>query len=176
VADQPLVKDMALAITAAFVVPPGAVLRFWHRVATEEHFDGGVLEYSIDGGATWQDILEEAGDIDDVGFSVPADPDRFLEGGYDHSLSACCDNPLPHRAAWSGESGGWDRVVADLADFAGATVRFRWRFGADDRIGREGWWVDDVELAGTPGPCVPTGIFADGFEGGGVGAWSAAAP
>ena len=33
-----------------------AVLVFWHRFAFENGYDGGVLETSIDGGTSWQDI------------------------------------------------------------------------------------------------------------------------
>jgi hypothetical protein len=148
-------------------------LRFWHRFDTEENFDGGVLEYSIDGRAKWLDVLD--GDVDSEigsGNSVPADPDRFLEGGYEQGLSSCCSNPLPGRAAWTGSSGGYRRVAVDLAGFATHSVRFRWRFGADATRAGVGWWLDDVEAVLPATACSAGGIFADGFESGTLGGWS----
>ncbi len=142
VSDEPSVKDQLLAMASAVTIPAGApaVLEFWHSFDTESGYDGGVLEYSTDGGTTWFDILQ--GD----GASVPADPNRFLAGGYNDTLSTCCSNPMPGRDAWSGNSSGWGSVQVDLSAMAGIPVLFRWRLGCDSSVNQTGWWVDDVRI------------------------------
>lgn len=170
VPDTSAVNDQRLATAASLAVGPGALLRFWHRYATESGFDGGVLEYSTNGGTTWQDIL--AGN----GGAVPADPARFLQNGYNATFSTCCSNPLPGRGGWSGNSGGFVETVVDLSDLSGLSARFRWRFGSDSSVSSTGWWVDDVDVV--EGQACTTGvpIFSDGFESGDTTAWSLTVP
>ncbi len=167
VPDEPYIKEQILAMSenvwVPFESPP--VIEFWHRFDTENDYDGGVLEYSLDYGASWHDIL--AGD----GQSIPADPDRFLVDGYGGELSTYYGNPLAGRPAWSGDSAGWRQVGIDLSDFRGLGVRFRWRFGADNSGAAVGWWIDDIEVNQCFG-----GIFADGFEFGDTAAWSTSVP
>lgn len=177
VESQIQVKDEVLATTVPVTIPEDALLRFWHRFDTESFFDGGVLEYTLDG-ERWVDVLS----ADNEAFphaepSVEADEDRIIENGYTSSLSTCCLNPLPGRLAWTGMSAGWQRVTVDLAGFAGETVRFRWRFGCDGSRARVGWWVDDVEIVQRTS-CTggSTAIFNDGFEAGTIGAWSVNLP
>lgn len=164
-ADEPRVKDQTLVLTQPIEVPQGeSQLRFWHRFDTEADADGGVLEYSTDGGASWFDL--ESGD----GAGVPANAGRFVINGYNSLLLDCCSNPLPFRSAWSGNSSGWQQVIVDLGDFAGRTLLLRWRLVADDTAAGEGWWLDDVELLRV-GECALTRIFSDGFESGDVSGW-----
>ncbi|MEM8997579.1 MAG: hypothetical protein AAGF23_22530, partial [Acidobacteriota bacterium] len=158
VVDEDSVKDQVIEM-ASMSIGAGAVLEFWHSVDTESTYDGGVLEYSTDGGTTWLDI----------------DPARFIEGGYNAVLNTGFSNPLPGRDAWSGSTSGWVRVAVDLADFNGQDVRFRWRLGCDESVSGEGWWVDDVRIfAGTM--CSINEIFASGFETGDVSDWSNSFP
>lgn len=158
VAEEPNVKDQVMATVASHAISAGSVLEFWHDFDTEATFDGGVLEYSTDG-STWNDIGIE----------------RFLEGGYNATFSTCCDNPMPGRDAWSGDSAGWVRVQVDLADFVGQSLFFRWRFGCDFSVSDVGWAVDDIRIfAGSE--CLGGGIFFDGFESGDTSSWSATVP
>ena len=53
-------------------------------------FDGGVLELSIDGGKTFQDILAAGG--------------SFVMGGYNRTISTDRGSPIAGRQAWSGNS------------------------------------------------------------------------
>ncbi len=165
VSDENSVKDQRLVTAAAISVPAGpSVLEFWHDHDTETNWDGGVLEFSTDGGTTWLDILDGG-------------PGRFLEGGYVSSLNAGTSaNPLAGRDAWHGNSGGWGRVQVDVSDFAGQDVLFRWRMGCDGSVSAVGWWVDDVRVFfGSECSSGPE-IFADGFESGDTTAWSITAP
>ena len=134
----------------------------------ESSWDGGVLEYTVNDGASWFDIL--AGN----GGSIPANSDRMVQGGYTQTLNSS-SNPIGGRQAWSGASTGWEQVLVDISDFAGQTVRFRWRLGCDGSVSDVGWWVDDVEvLQGSD--CGSSVIFLDGFESGDTSEWSLTLP
>ncbi len=159
VPDPSGVSDRQLATSAAVTVAPGSVLEFWHRYGLDIWFgdfhDGGVLEYSLDG-ITWVDIL--AGH----GTAVPANPDRFLQNGYDGELSSCCSNPLAGRLAWSGDNGAFEEVRVDLSEFAGQTVLFRFRFGSDSFLADAGWWLDDFRRMEGTRCAIP--VELTGFE------------
>ncbi len=156
-----VVSDRRLALANPITLAPGtnAVLQFAHRYATENTFDGGVLEYSVDGGTNWFDILAAGG-------GVPANAQRFLQGGYTGTLSTSWDNPIGGRQAWSGTSGTFVTSRVDLADFGGRSVLLRFRFGSDRSVSATGWWIDDIRVSeGTAcGPVIIEEIFADGFE------------
>ena len=97
-----------------------------------------MLEYSTDGGTNWFDILE--GD----GATVPADPGRFLVGGYSGILNEGL--PLSGRSAWFGEMDQFVPVRVDLSDMTGNTVNFRWRMVNDGDSACGGWWYDNVGI------------------------------
>jgi hypothetical protein len=162
VADPGNVSDWQLAMVNGIPIPAGvpASLSFWHRYATEANWDGGVLEYSVDGG-NWFDIL--AGN----GAGIPANAGRFNTGGYVGPLNSTGSNPLRGRPAWHGSNGAsFTRVEVDLAQFGGSTVRFRFRSGSDGSVSGTGWWVDDVAVS-SPTACEifdPDRVFRNGFE------------
>lgn len=142
-------------------VNAGAQLEFMHRYQTETNYDGAVLEYSLNG-SQWFDIL--AGD----GGAIPANPARFIEGGYVSSISTNFSSPIGGRAAWNGNGGStFIPVRVDMSDFVGHTLQLRWRMASDTSVGSTGWWIDDVSLrvpqACNAGPSGPQ-IFRDGFE------------
>lgn len=117
------------------IASTAAQLIFKNRYQTENNFDGMVLEYTINGGTSWQDILNGGG--------------SFASGGYNGTLSTCCGNPLPGRQAWTGNSGGFmDTVVNLSASFDGETVQFRWRMGSDNIVSSTGVWLDDIHVVG----------------------------
>jgi len=166
-ADESRVKDQVLITGSALDLPAGrpATLLFWHRVDTEAGYDGGVLEYSVDGGAGWHDML--AGD----GGLIADNPGRFVQGGYTRTLKTGYQNPLEGRSAWSGGSSAWTLVEVDLADMAGRAVRLRWRLGCDTYVAAEGWWLDDVRLEYAAECTASYRLFADGFESGDTSRW-----
>jgi len=147
------------------IASTSAQLLFKNNYQTESGFDGMVLEYTVNGGATWNDILNSGG--------------TFSSGGYNGSLSSCCSNPLPGRAAWTGNSGGYIETVVNLnAALDGQTVQFRWRMGSDSSVSGTGVWIDDVrvlgifspdpvttQIAGLPsGSVFPVGTTTNSFE------------
>lgn len=164
--NPPAVTDRRLAQTAEVSIPASGSpeLVVVHRYSTEANWDGGVLEYSLDGGTTWTDILAAQG-------TVPANPNRFTTGGYVATPLNSSGNPLGGRRAWHGSSPdfatGYLTSRVNLGDFAGRNVRFRFRFGADSSVSGQGWWIDRVTVRNVL-PCdpAPVGlIFRDGFEG-----------
>ncbi|HNZ97322.1 MAG TPA: immune inhibitor A, partial [Thermoanaerobaculia bacterium] len=162
--------DRRLRLASPLTLPSAASLRleFWHRYQLENRWDGGVLEWSLNG-TNWYDILAGGG-------GIPADNDRLVAGGYPATLNSSA-NPLGGRPAWTGNSSTFVRTEADLTDFAGRTVTFRWRFGSDSSVASTGWYVDDVRLF-YGSTCIPAGapLFQDGFEGGSFTAWSGVWP
>ena len=162
-ADEPDVKDQRFESVAAAAIGPVSFLSFWHRFDFETNWDGGVLEYSTDGGTTWFDIL------DGNGGSVPANANRFVANGYTTTLNGTV-NPLGGRQAWNGNNSVWEEVMVDLADFNGESVHFRWRLGCDGSISAVGWWVDDPRIF-SGSECSGGAIFIDGFESGDASAW-----
>ena len=158
------VTDNALVMISDVQIPVGCkLLSFWHRFNLEANldeegvgYDGGVLEVSSDGGTQWNDILE-------------GNDGRFLWGGYVAIISWQYGSPIANRMAWTGQSLGWQQTVVDLSDYAGESVRFRWRQATDESASDLGWGVDDI-LIEHGGECSSL-IFSDGFESGDVNAW-----
>ncbi|MFC1851858.1 hypothetical protein ACFL27_16830 [candidate division CSSED10-310 bacterium] len=149
--DEASVKDQLLVTASAINIPAsGSVfLSFFHEYDTETGYDGGVLEYSVDG-VNWYDILASDGT------RIPANPDRFIMNGYNDTLATGFENPLPGRDAWSGASMGYLKTMVNLSDFAGSSVYFRWRMGCDSSVSDVGWAVDDVQVMSCSDAPVPT--------------------
>ncbi len=125
--ESPAWNVMAAAAAAAR-------LDFKINYNTENGFDGAVLEIKIGTGA-YQDIVAAGG--------------SFVTGGYNRTLATTNSNPLPGRAAWTGNSGGYVQSSVNLPAAANnQTVRFRWRLGSDNGAFRFGVNLDDVQFFG----------------------------
>ena len=122
-------NDSYVRMTTSATVPPSGYMIFHHAYALEDSFDGGVLEYSTNGGGTWFD----AGPLMDG-------------NGYDATLSSSYGNPLGGRSAFTGRSHGYISTRLNLASLAGQNVMFRFRMGLDSSGLDWGWWVDDVQV------------------------------
>ncbi|HET9032160.1 MAG TPA: hypothetical protein VFN25_04555 [Dokdonella sp.] len=106
-------------------------------------FDAGLLEISIDGGAFTQVMNSE-----------------IQVGPYTGAVSTSYNNPIAGKQAWC-DAIPFERVVVDLAPYAGHDARFRFRFASDRSVGAVGWNIDDVKVQGCSSSDL---IFADGFE------------
>jgi hypothetical protein len=105
-------------------------------------FDGGVLELSMDGGQTFQDITAWG---------------SFESGGYNRTISSDRGSPIAGRQAWSGNSNGFITTVVNLpSELLGAVLR--WRMASDNSGSSEGWRVDTANVVWChfSGPPTPT--------------------
>jgi choice-of-anchor B domain-containing protein len=149
-ADTPSVSDQRL-VSPAVTLPPATqspvTLQFWNWQDMESEVpgrpdamrhvgcrDGAVLEVSDDAGATWTPLETQ-----------------LLTDPSDGQIGTGTGNPLAGLGAWCGHPQDWLNSVADLTAWAGRTVRFRFRLGTDEANGREGWYVDELNVQS----CVP---------------------
>ena len=84
-------------------------------------------------------------------------------------------NPLQTLQAWCADPQTYFESIVDLDAYAGQTVRFRFRIGTDNSVGRSphGWYVDDVVLQSCGAEGMP--FFGD-FEEGDFSEWTASFP
>jgi bacillolysin len=131
-----VIFDTSVSMTDGVVVPSSAFLHFAHAYGFDApDFDGGVVEYSANGGSTWID----AGSL-------------FDANGYTGTVASASGNPLGNRSAFVGASHGYVSSRVNLSSLAGQTVRFRWRMGLDSEISDLGWFLDDVRIYTCAGP------------------------
>ncbi len=123
-------------------------IAFSHRFAFEftnnTAFDGGLIEVSPDGGATWTDLA------------------ALMDPGYNGTITDQADNPLKTRRAFVHQNPsypGFDHVSVALGrKLAGQTIKLRFRIGSDANTGAEGWTVDDVAIQGITNHPFPTAV------------------
>ncbi len=142
--DPATVSDQRLA-SPAVALPTGQnpiTVKFWHAPNLEPSgttacYDGGILESSTDGGATWAQVPNAS----------------LLVGPYRGLVSSSFSNPLAGLQAWCGVT-TYMNTIADVSSLAGQTAQFRMRLGSDTSVSRPGWDVDDVMVQS----CQPTGV------------------
>jgi N-acetylneuraminic acid mutarotase len=130
--DPNAISDKRLQSPSIFLSegPDAVQITFSNNFNLQAGFDGGVLEISIDGGATFQDILARG---------------TFISGGYNGMISVCSDNPLAGRQAWTGNSGGFITTTVSLPVVTwGPEMILRWRMVSDSTVFGEGWRVDTL--------------------------------
>jgi len=108
-------------------------ISFRHRFSFENGgWDGGVVESSKDGGATWVDVGTAA---------------------YNGSINPVTTSPSGiNRRAFVNRSAGWPNfgnVALNLGTaFANQDIKVRFRIGADESTGAPGWDIDDISFGG----------------------------
>lgn len=121
--------DTYAAMKINITLPADAYLHFSHAFGFEgSGYDGGVVEYSTNGGGSWND----AGAL-------------FDRNGYTGKISSG-SNPLDGRSAFVADSHGYISSRLNLAPLASKSIRFRWRMGLDANVFDWGWWLDDVRI------------------------------
>jgi len=147
--DRPSIGDFSIAMARSVAIPsgPDAYLRFDHAYGFENDgltaYDGGMLEISTDGGASYGDI----GSL-------------LTDGKYNGTLSVDSNNPLEGRSAFVRESNGYVASRARLSTLAGQSVRFRFRIGTDsgnlnNLLDVYGWFLDDIRIYTCAPPASP---------------------
>ncbi|MEZ4767464.1 MAG: proprotein convertase P-domain-containing protein [Caldilineales bacterium] len=124
-------------VSPAIAVPSGqnpVTLKFWNYQEIEDSstgcFDGGILDISTDGGATWSQVPN-------------AD---LLTDPYNGPISASFSNPRAGDDAWCGDPQPWLNSLVDVSAYAGQTVQFRWVMATDNSVSHPGWDIDDVAV------------------------------
>jgi len=148
--DPTVVSDQRL-VSPPMVLPGGQLpltLQFFQYRDIEENgatacWDAGVIESSIDAGATWVPITSQA----------------ILEEPYTGLISNSA-NPLQGRQGWCNLK-PFARTIVDIASLAGQTAQFRFRLGSDASVGAEGWYIDDVRVQSCGRGL---SVFRNGFE------------
>jgi autotransporter-associated beta strand protein len=122
-----------------FSLPANAVspeISFQHRWNTENTYDGGLVEISINGGS-FQDVSAAGG--------------SFLAGGYSGTLSSGYQNPLGGRSAWYGSNDTAYTLtrISLPASVAGKTIQLRFRLGSDSSVTVSNaiWRIDSVQAS-----------------------------
>jgi hypothetical protein len=106
---------------------------FSHRFSFESGgWDGGVVELSSDGGATWTDIGVLA---------------------YNGLTNGVTSAPIgANRKAFVNRMVGWPSFATATLNlgttYANQDVKIRFRIGADESTGAPGWDIDDVSISG----------------------------
>ena len=135
-------------------------LTFYSAFDIESEYDGGVLQISIDGGASWSLLTPAEGYPETIVFNGNA-----------------CGLALG-TGVFSGTDLTWDPYIVDLSAWAGQEVRLRWLFSTDGGLTEEGWYLDDLTIthAQVAGSCASNLLFVDGFETGDSSRWSLSVP
>jgi bacillolysin len=132
--DAASITDSVIAMNTSIALPAGAYLHFDHAFQFEadgfDSYDGGILEYSTNGGTSWSNASAL--------FNVGQDYTDTLETG--------SGNPLAGQEAFTGESHGYISSRYNLASLAGQSIRFRWRIATDESAGAIGWVIDDIKI------------------------------
>jgi Zn-dependent metalloprotease len=147
-----------LYLTSPEIVLPASTsfarANFEQWFGLEPGFDGGNLSVSVNGGP----------------FQLLG-PSEFTFNGYLFLLFTAAQgntNPLAGQPAWtttrqgSVSEGSWGRSFVNLGNFAraGDRVRLRWNLGTDGCAGRDGWYMDNVQVYSCE-PRVPELTIAD---------------
>lgn len=106
-----------------------SILSFWHLYNTNDGLDGGVVELSIDNGASWIDLGQ-----------------YITQNGYNTLLSV---SSLNNRMVFSGNSGQFINTLVNLSSFAGKEVLIRFTFATGwvhSWEKRKGWFIDDISI------------------------------
>lgn len=144
-APAPSSKSTTSLVSPVIAIPPGAnslQLKFWHRYEFNSG-DAGKLELSVDGGATWFDVIASGSGA------------SFASNGYNGTVasgsSPTRNNEFAGQSGWVGSAGAFLETVVNLSDtakFAGKNFRARWRIATNSSGASTGWYVDSVSLAG----------------------------
>jgi uncharacterized repeat protein (TIGR01451 family) len=109
------------------------VLRFIHRYDIEPAYDGGIIEITTNGGASWQQILNN---------QIFREPYR---------------GPLTYSTFVVANINGYSGLneytgsYVDLSSYIGQNIQIRFRYNSDQEISpnidiRDGWYIDNIEF------------------------------
>lgn len=130
--DPDAFSNQSLTMRSPVELGEDAQLRFWHDFATEDSFDGGVVEISTNGGLSWEDL-----------------GDKMIQNGYNGEIPVLNASPV-NGPAFTGSSDGYIQTIVDLSSYSNESVQIRFRMGSDVLTPATGWYVDDVDIVSHP--------------------------
>ena len=143
------ITDTSVALASGILLPSNAFLHFAHAFGFQTpNLDGGVVEYTTNGGLTWNDAAP-----------------LFDANGYTGVLANGSGNPLAGRSAFVGTSHGYGSSRLNLSTLTGQTVRFRWRMALDSNGYDFGWVLDDVRIYTCAGAQLTQVSPTNGYQG-----------
>ncbi|HSF88018.1 MAG TPA: M36 family metallopeptidase, partial [Saprospiraceae bacterium] len=156
--DYTTASDYVLLLNNDVSLTGGPIeITFYHRYQTQANFDGGVVEYSFNGGSTWTDAGR-----------------NFIENGYPGSISNNAGTVLAGKRAFSGTSDlqfdtvGFVQSTILLTPGASDSLLLRFRFVTNSATGGggiNGWYVDNILIKQFSGVTNQTRVTIDGvFE------------
>jgi extracellular elastinolytic metalloproteinase len=153
--DYTSAADYVLKLINPVTTTSGPVeIGFYHRYNTEATWDGGVVEYSINGGTTWLD----AGAY-------------FTEHGYPSAINGASGTGIAGRAAFTGSSdtqfGSSTFIHSTIRLVLGGPqsllIRFRMVCDANTGVtGINGWFIDDIVIKQLSGLTNKTKVVDNG--------------
>ena len=133
-------SSLTSAATALAATKNLSLLSFNHYFNTENSYDGGVVEYSTNGGSTWNDAAP-----------------LFIKNGYNAQMAT--STTLTGRRAFTGTNSVFSPSLLNLTSLGNTAVSFRFRMETDNGTGGEGWFVDDITRINGCGAFLKTGIY-----------------
>jgi len=126
-----------------YSIPSGASARltFDQWMCAEYGWDGGAVYISVNNG-TWTHFNPTTANG---------------SSWYDNTIQYNSNSPLINLGVFDGNAGstfttctstslGWRTTTADLSNFSGSDVKFRFSFTADSAVHYDGWYLDDIGL------------------------------
>ena len=158
-----------LTQSTSVVLPANAFLRFDHAFQFDlpngTAYDGGLVQFSTNNGASWTSITALAGTVN----------------GHNATLAASNALATAGTAVFGTTSPSYQTTRVSLSTLAGQSVKFRFGLGVDNSVDfdYEGWFLDDVAVyscaAVASAPGTPTAVTASGGVGAATVSWTAPA-
>ncbi len=127
----------------SYAIPSGASARltFDQWMCAEYGWDGGAVYISVNNG-TWT-------------YFNPSTANGT--SWYDNTIQYNGNSPLMNLGVFDGNAGstfttctstnpGWRTTTADLSNYSGNDIQFRFSFSADTAVHYDGWYLDDIGL------------------------------
>ncbi|MCC7429894.1 immune inhibitor A [bacterium] len=120
-------------------------LKFWHWYDIETSWDGGIVEYSTNGGTTWAKLIP-SGNYPGNAFDPASPCIPYLN--YDGT-----------GAYYGTTTTSWQAAEFDLSAYNGTTISIRFRFCSDTSVNQAGWGIDNVRIeTDCPSPQSPVTV------------------
>jgi hypothetical protein len=118
-------------VSPSFKLNTGASLSFYHKYDLELStnglipYDGGRVMISTNNGVSWSLLTPQ--------------------GGYPFSSVSALSGP-----GYCGLLNTWTLATINLSSYSHQTVKIKWQMKTDGAVFRNGWFIDDVKVIGTP--------------------------